>query len=163
MAVDADTVPGFTQGFLAGAYVAIGALFANIMEANFKQPVVPAGAETTLISGEPNLAGLSNLVGGAVFPVGLIAIFLTGANLYTGNCMYVVPAWINGTAPKARILCFLGLSWLCNFLGAMFVVYFLAYHGEFTAKDPVKAYVQPPPPHPPFPRPPRAACCLVPI
>jgi hypothetical protein len=29
--------------------------------------------------------GVANLVGGAVFPVGLIAIFLTGANLYTGK------------------------------------------------------------------------------
>lgn len=43
------------QGFMAGAYVALGALFANLMEAGFKSSVLP---------------GLSNLVGGAVFPVG---------------------------------------------------------------------------------------------
>lgn len=33
---------------------------------------------------------MANLIGGAVFPIGLIAIFMTGANLYTGNCMYLL-------------------------------------------------------------------------
>ena len=36
--------------------------------------------------------GVANLVGGAVFPVGLIAIFLTGANLYTGTVAQCSPA-----------------------------------------------------------------------
>ena len=62
------------QGVLAGATLSIGAMNANLVEAAVKN--------TT------SIPQLSNLLGGAVFPVGLIAIFLTGANLFTGNCMY---------------------------------------------------------------------------
>ena len=61
----------------AGAYVALGALFANLMEGNFTHY---ADSDPSFTSEAP---GMANLVGGAVFPIGLIAIFMTGANLYT--------------------------------------------------------------------------------
>jgi formate/nitrite transporter FocA (FNT family) len=32
-------------------------------------------------------------------------------------------------------------SWLMNFVGALFVAYFIAYLGEWTDKSPVKDYV----------------------
>ena len=69
------------------------------------------------------ISKLSNLLGGAVFPIGLIGIFLTGANLFTGNCMYFVPAFINGSVPRWRALVFLLVSFLANFAGAVLVVY----------------------------------------
>ena len=81
------------QGVLAGATLSLGAMNANLVEAAVKN--------TTAIP------ALSNLLGGAVFPVGLIAIFLTGANLFTGNCMYFVPSFINGSVPRCRALLFL--------------------------------------------------------
>eukprot|EP00037_Helgoeca_nana_P002009 m.31186 g.31186 ORF g.31186 m.31186 type:complete len:221 (+) comp12295_c0_seq2:278-940(+) len=120
------------QGFMAGAYVSLGALFANLMEANF-----------TWYKGDQFevAPGLANLVGGAVFPIGLIAIFMTGANLYTGNCMYLIPSFINGTVPRGRAIGWLAFSWLCNFAGAGFVAYFMAYLGGWTSKDPVQAFV----------------------
>ena len=66
----------FTQGLLAGAMLSLGAMNANLVEANVKA--------------DHSISTLSNLLGGAVFPVGLIGIFLTGANLFTGNCMCVL-------------------------------------------------------------------------
>ena len=66
----------FTQGLLAGAMLSLGAMNANLVEANVKA--------------DDSISTLSNLLGGAVFPVGLIGIFLTGANLFTGNCMCVL-------------------------------------------------------------------------
>ena len=68
------------QGFMAGAYVALGGLFANLMEGGLYDK--SAGADHTATM--PYHA-VSNLVGGAVFPVGLIAIFMTGANLYVAG------------------------------------------------------------------------------
>jgi formate transporter len=100
------------QGFMAGAYVALGALFANLMEGKFTHY---ADDEFEVAPGE------ANLIGGAVFPIGLIAIFMTGANLYTGNCMYIVPPLLNGTVPRLRALAWLAISWLSNFAGAGFV------------------------------------------
>ena len=74
---------------------------------------------------------MSNLLGGAVFPVGLIGIYLTGANLFTGNCMYFVPAVLNGTVSRARAVGFLLVSFFANFLGASLVTYLLAYQADF--------------------------------
>jgi formate/nitrite transporter FocA (FNT family) len=85
------------QGFMAGAYVSLGALFANLMEGGLYDSSKGPDHTSTM----PYHA-LSSLVGGAVFPVGLIAIFLTGANLYTGNCMYLVPPLLNGVVSPAR-------------------------------------------------------------
>ena len=55
----------------------LGALFANLMEGNFTHY---ADSDPSFTTEAP---GMANLVGGAVFPIGLIAIFMTGANLYT--------------------------------------------------------------------------------
>ena len=148
----ADVVAVGTVAY-GGRYVALGALFANLMEGKFTHY---DGDEFEVAPGE------ANLIGGAVFPIGLIAIFMTGANLYTGNCMYIMPPLINGNVPRGRAVAWLIVSWLSNFAGAGFVAcvkfarsprcqptrspwslrrYFIAFQGQWTAKDPVKAYV----------------------
>ena len=55
--------------------------------------------------------------------------------------MYFIPPVMNGTVPRLRALAWLCFSWLANFAGAAFVAYFIAYQGDWTSKDPVKAYV----------------------
>jgi len=62
------------RGFMAGAYIAIGGALCTVC-------VTGAGAQLG--------AGVAKLIGGAVFPVGLIAIVLTGMELFTGDCMVV--------------------------------------------------------------------------
>jgi len=111
------------QGVLAGAYVAVGAMSANLASAGF--------------TGEG-----SKLIGGAVFPVGLIAIFLTGANLFTGNCMYVVPPLLNGAVHPLRALAFLVVSFVSNFAGAVAVAYFVGHLGEYFGEDPYASFVK---------------------
>ena len=101
------------QAFMAGATLSLGAMNANLVEA-----MVEANTSTT---------GLGNLIGGAVFPVGLIGIFLTGANLFTGNCMYVVPPLLNGTVSRTRALGFLLVSFFANFMGAALITFLLGY------------------------------------
>ena len=115
------------QGMLAGATLALGAMNANLVEA--------------AVHDSKSISELSNLLGGIVFPVGLIGIFLTGANLFTGNCMYFVPAIINGTVPRWRSCLFLFLSFVTNFVGAMVVVYLLGYQADYFSKDPARAFV----------------------
>lgn len=112
------------QGLLAGGYIGLGGLHANRVEAGLSA-VMSSGLEAS-VSREHGAGSIANVLGGAVFPVGLIAIFLTGANLFTGNCMYVVPPLLNRTVGLPRALGFLALSWLTNFLGAVFVAYFVA-------------------------------------
>ena len=62
------------RGFMAGAYIAIGAALCTVCS---------TGAAPILG------AGVAKMIGGAVFPVGLIAIVLTGMELFTGDCMIV--------------------------------------------------------------------------
>jgi len=124
------------QGFMAGAYVALGAFFANIIESLFKSD---------------NNVAFEKLYGGAVFPIGLIAIFLTGANLFTGNCMYIVPPMISGsfgaddntkpTTVRLRSLAFLVFSWICNYAGAWFTVYLIAYEGQWANSSDFQSFV----------------------
>ncbi|MBW2674315.1 MAG: formate/nitrite transporter family protein [Deltaproteobacteria bacterium] len=59
------------RGFMAGAYIAIGGALCTICITGVATP------------------GIAKLIGGAVFPVGLIAIVLTGMELFTGDCMIV--------------------------------------------------------------------------
>ncbi|MBN1615373.1 MAG: formate/nitrite transporter family protein [Deltaproteobacteria bacterium] len=59
------------RGFMAGAYIAIGGALCTVCVTGVATP------------------GIAKLVGGAVFPVGLIAIVLTGMELFTGDCMIV--------------------------------------------------------------------------
>jgi formate/nitrite transporter len=115
------------QGVLAGCYVALGGLLAITFEAGFDETVSHT---------------LGMLVGGAVFPMGLIAVVTTGANLFTGNCMYIVPPLLNGTLPRGRTIAFLVLSWFTNFAGCLFVDYVISYQGEWVQKDPVKTWMQ---------------------
>ncbi len=62
------------RGFMAGAYIAIGGALCTVCVTGVAAHLGP---------------GIAKLIGGAVFPVGLIAIVLTGMELFTGDCMIV--------------------------------------------------------------------------
>jgi len=115
----------FWQGMLAGGTLCMGTMNANLVEASVKA----------------SLPGLSNLLGGAVFPVGLIGIFLTGANLYTGNCMYFAPSFLNGSVPRMRAVAFLAVSFFSNWIGASLVTYLLAYQAGYFDGEPYNSFV----------------------
>jgi len=96
------------RGFMAGAYIAIGGALC-----------------TVCVTGvAPHLgAGISKLIGGAVFPVGLIAIVLTGMELFTGDCMLV---------PMAAMMKKIGWgavwrNWLWVYIGNIIGSFFYAY------------------------------------
>ncbi|MBW2557746.1 MAG: formate/nitrite transporter family protein [Deltaproteobacteria bacterium] len=62
------------RGFMAGAYIAIGGALCTVCVTGVAGHLGP---------------GIAKLISGAVFPVGLIAIVLTGMELFTGDCMIV--------------------------------------------------------------------------
>ena len=96
--------------FLAGAYIAFGGLLAIVAKTGMAAPV-----------------GLSKFVFGAVFPVGLILVVLAGSELFTGNCMYMVMALLNGDGTGKGLVKNWVVSWIFNFVGALFVAYVLAF------------------------------------
>jgi formate/nitrite transporter len=100
-------------GFLAGAYIAFGGMLAEIANAG----MVAAGFPI----------GLSKFVFGAVFPVGLMLCVIVGSELFTGNVMYMTFGALKGKSTIGGLAKNWIVSWIFNFVGALFVAYVLAY------------------------------------
>ncbi len=97
---------------LAGMYIAVGGFLA---------------VRVGLVLPWETWGGMGKLVFGAVFPLGLMLVVICGADLFTGSCMTLTTAKVRGQITIGRSF-FTGLSsWVGNFIGALFVAYFLAY------------------------------------
>ena len=87
---------------LAGAFIAMGAIFA-----------------TTVTAGGSNLPyGVSRLLAGVAFSLGLILVVVAGAELFTGNNL-IVMAWASRRVSTARLLRNWTLVYIGNFAGAI--------------------------------------------
>ena len=95
-------------GTLAGAFIALGA-FAAALSSHGVADV-----------------GVSKLIAGAVFPVGLMLVLICGADLFTGNCLMVVALVEKKITLKGMLRNWV-LVWLTNFVGA-FIIAFLIYN-----------------------------------
>ena len=108
--------------FLAGAYIAFGGLLAEVANAGMVAAGLPIG--------------LSKFVFGAVFPVGLIIVVIAGSELFTGNVMFMTIGVLDGSASVGGLAKNWVISWLFNFVGALFVAYVLAFMGGIITSDP---------------------------
>jgi formate/nitrite transporter len=99
------------SAFLAGAYIAFGALVA-----------------VTVSSGlSPERWGtLPTLFMGAAFTLGLVLVLIAGSDLATGNMMLVPLSAMRGRIGVGDVVQNLTLVLFGNLLGALFVAYFLA-------------------------------------
>jgi formate transporter len=85
-------------GVIAGAFIAMGASFAT---------TVTAGGATM-----PN--GVSRLLAGLTFSLGLILVVVAGAELFTGNNL-IIMAWASHRISAARLLRNWTLVYIGNF------------------------------------------------
>ena len=106
----------FVLAILAGAFIAMGAAFATTV--------------TTGASGQLPY-GLTKMLGGLAFCLGLILVVVAGAELFTGNNL-VVMAWSSQLISTRQLLTNWAVVYVGNFLGAVLtaVLFFLAGHGE---------------------------------
>jgi len=101
--VRADAVTLLTLAVLAGAFIALGAMFA-----------------TTVLAGAAGVIpyGISRLVAGSVFCLGLILVIVGGAELFTGNALMVM-AWVARKVRLGEMLRVWGIIYAGNFIGAI--------------------------------------------
>lgn len=87
----------FALAVLAGAFIAMGALFS-----------------TTVLAGTADVLpyGVARLLGGVVFSLGLILVVVGGAELFTGNNL-IVMAWASGKVSGRALL----RNWLIVYAG----------------------------------------------
>lgn len=71
--------------------------------------------------------GLVKFAAGAVFPVGLMLVVIAGSELFTGNCMFAPISVLHGESSFKGLMKNWSLVYIGNFLGSIFVAYFLAY------------------------------------
>lgn len=102
---------------LAGAYIALGAILFTIV--------------TNDLSGYLG-DGLTRLIGGASFSLGLILVILGGAELFTGNNL-LVTAFLDKKITGRQVLNNWFWVYLFNFAGALLVVLLFYYSGIWKA------------------------------
>jgi formate/nitrite transporter len=105
----------FMLSVLAGAFIALGAIFATTAGAGTMAVSAPDGS-VAFSTGLPY--GLTRLLMGLVFSLGLILVVIGGAELFTGNNL-IVMAWANGKVTGSALL----RNWLIvysgNFVGSI--------------------------------------------
>lgn len=94
--------------FLGGAYIALGGLLALFL----------GGGVPAMANGNP---ALPKFFMGAVFPVGLMMVAISGAELFTGNTAYFSAAVSHGRVSLKDLARNWTLVYLGNFVGALFV------------------------------------------
>lgn len=100
---------------LAGAFIALGAIFATTISAGFFASVLPDSAGT-VSSAWPT--GFQRLLAGLAFGLGLILVVVGGAELFTGNNL-IVMAWANRKVSTGLLLRNWTIVYFGNFVGAV--------------------------------------------
>ncbi|PLS07073.1 formate/nitrite transporter family protein [Neobacillus cucumis] len=107
-------------GFLGGAFISLGFLLDIRVIANLPK----------------EWGSFSSLLGGAVFPVGLMLIIIAGGELLTGNMMALPIAVLSRRATVGQLLQNWFLVLVSNFIGAIFVAFFFGHIVGLTETGP---------------------------
>ena len=118
--VEGTTLHLLVLGFLAGAYIAFGGAVA-----------IATGKGISA----PGFAGLSKLIFGGTFPVGLMLVVIAGSELFTGNCALVPTGCLRGVSGWGGLLRNWVLVYIGNFIGSVFLAY-LCWQANLFGKEP---------------------------
>lgn len=103
-------------GFLAGAYIAFGAIFSSV--------------SITGMSGVWPY-GFARVIAGLTFSLGLILVVIAGAELFTGNNLMII-ALINKKMTLYALLRNWGLVYLANFVGSVTIAIMVVFSKMYT-------------------------------
>ncbi len=82
---------------------------------------------------------LGKVAGAAIFPGGLAMVLIAGSELFTGNCLLIIPL-LKREVSFLKVIRNLGVVYLGNLVGACLIAVLATYSGVFSA-DAVKAAV----------------------
>jgi formate/nitrite transporter len=105
----------FTLAMMAGLFIGLGAVFF-----------------TYVIHDSSLSVGLTKLIGGLVFSLGLILVIITGAELFTGNNL-IVMAFVSRKITLGQLLRNWGIVFVGNLVGSLIVVFLIFLSGQLTA------------------------------
>jgi formate/nitrite transporter len=109
-------------GIMAGFFIGLGAMFC------------------TLVTTDVQIGfGLTKLVGGIVFSLGLILVVLAGAELFTGNAL-MVGSRASGKIKLSQLFKNWGIVYFTNLIGSLLLV-LVVFYSQFWALDGYKVGV----------------------
>ena len=111
------------MGFLAGAYIAFGGFLMTTVTQDVAQY---AGV------------GISKMLGGAVFALGLMLVIVGGAELFTGNCLMPI-GMLSGCASFQSVLKNWTVVYIANFIGSIALAWMIYQTGLATGATGVNA------------------------
>ncbi len=106
----------FALAVLAGAFIALGAIFST--------------TATTGAAGQLTY-GVTRLVAGLTFCLGLILVVVAGAELFTGNNL-IVMAWADRQLSIAKVLRNWGIVYVGNFVGSIATAVVMFFTKQYT-------------------------------
>ncbi len=107
------------RAFLAGAYVAMGATLATVSSTGVANIFGP---------------GIAQFIVGAVFPVGLMLVVFTGAELFTGDAMFAPMAILQGQIGMSKLIYLWVVVYAGNLIGSVFMAFLVSY-GPYSSWD----------------------------
>ena len=112
-----NTLSTILLGILAGVFIGLGAMLC------------------TVVTTDTGLGfGLTKLLGGLTFCLGLILVVVAGAELFTGNCLMTM-SWMSGRTPLTHLLRNWGLVYFANLVGSLSLVGLMFYTNQWTLND----------------------------
>jgi len=119
----------FMKAFMAGAMLSFGGLLSEVLQ----------GGAAGLTASNP---GIVKILGGFVFPVGLVMIILQGQELLTSNMMIFPMAVATRSIPFWS----LPLNWLIvffgNLAGSLFFAAILTHYSGIVSTDPYATFIK---------------------
>lgn len=118
----------FFLAVLAGAFIALGAIFATTTSAGSIAVKDPAGgvAFTTGLT-----FGVVKLLTGLTFTLGLILVVVAGAELFTGNNL-IIMAFMEGKVSIGLLLRNWAIVYLGNFVGSILTALIMFFTKQYT-------------------------------
>ena len=108
-------VPMFVLAVLAGAFIALGAAFALTAGSGMAAVTGPDGQ---LVATVALPYGITRIIAGLAFSLGLILVVVAGAELFTGNVL-IVMAWASRRVSSGQMLRNWGIVYAGNLVGSV--------------------------------------------
>jgi formate/nitrite transporter len=99
---------------LAGAFIAFGSIFF-----------------TTVTAGSALSYGITRLIGGLSFSLGLVLVIVGGAELFTGNTL-IIMAWANKKISTLQVIKNWVLVYIGNMTGALFIAILMFFSRQYS-------------------------------
>mgnify|MGYP001143688781 CR=1 FL=1 len=118
----------FMLAMLAGAFIGVGAIFATTVSAG-SMSINTSAADLAYKTALPY--GVTRLLAGLVFTVGLILVVVGGAELFTGNNL-ILMAYMSGKVKLSALLKNWVIVWTGNLVGSMLTALIVFLGKQYT-------------------------------